>query len=415
MAVPQLSEAAKRKVLIAILAMCTVMMTNALIFPILNEIGKSFPDASTSQVQVVYSIASLVSLPVMLLSGVLTTWFSKKHLVVSGLALALGGGLLPRFLHSEMWQLYLGSGALGAGVGIVNILSSTLISDYYQGVDKGRIMGYQSAALSAMGGVFSAASGKITVASAWPNAFLLSLYILPVIVVVVFCLPADRPARQEQAGRTEAAASEGGRIYTRQLLTWGALGFCWSVFMFAFNTNIAMYIEAEGFGGADITGYVSTMFMLLGIPGGILLGPCMKLFKRHVVSVMCFVTAAGMTMMYFVHSLPLVFAAACLFGLGFSIRNPATITFTAYIVPARGTAQAIAFTQAMGTVGGFLSPFIVNSISALFGGSFRVVFGFCGVAMFLLSIAYTFLNPVNNSHLRLGDGPGPEPAPAPAN
>ncbi|MDR1272726.1 MAG: MFS transporter [Clostridiales Family XIII bacterium] len=393
-----LSGNAKAKVLISLLAMSSVMMVTALVMPILSEIGRNFPDASVSQVQVVYSIASLVSLPIMLLSGVVTTFFSKKKLIVLGLALSLGGGIFPRFFHEHLWQLYLGSAVIGGGIAIVNILSSTLISDYYDGVDKGRVMGYQSAALSMMGGIFSAGAGKIAVESSWPNAFLLSLYIAPIIAVVVFCLPADKPARREKAVEIE------GRVYSKKLLGWGALGFLWSIFMFAMNTNISMYIEAEGFGGADVAGYVSTIFMLIGIPGGILLGPCMKLMKRHVVCIMCYVTAAGMIMLYFAHSLTVVFIAAFIYGLGFAIRNPATITFTAYLVPKRGTAQAIAYVQALGTVGGFISPFVVNAISSLFGGSFRVVFGVCGVALLVLSVAYTFFNPVRNKDIEAGAG-----------
>lgn len=381
---------ANARVLVAILAMCSVMLAYSAIMPILNEVGKSFPDASTSAVQVVYSIAMLVSLPFMLAAGWLTSRFSKKALSIAGLLL-LSCGALPAVLHGSLLQVYLGSALVGAGTGVVNIISSTLISDYYKGVQKGRIMGYQSAALSLMGGMLAFGGGQIAAMWEWWYAFLLFLVGLPIALVVFALLPQDTPARQE-AGQKNSSYSQG-------VLVWAALAFFFSIFMYAFNTNIAMFIEVEGFGGPDVAGVVSTMFSFIGVPAGLVVGACVKLLRRNVVAIACGFCALGMVVIGVAPSLPVVYIGSFLFGLGFAIRNPCVVTFAAYLVPASGAAAAIALVQAVGTVAGFLSPFVVNFISALFGGSFRMTFLVCGIILAILAAGYYFLNPVSNEHI----------------
>ena len=91
-----------------------------------------------------------------------------------------------------------------------------------------------------------------------------------------------------------------------------------------------------------------------------------------------------------------MYVGAFLFGLGYAVRNPANVTFSAYLVPTAASAAAIALVQALGTVAGFLSPAVVNFISGLFDGSFRTTFLVCGVALGILSALYFLFNPVSN-------------------
>ena len=373
----------KTKITIALLVMSTVLMMKMAVSPILFEIGKSFPEAGLSQIQMVYTITAIVALPIMLLSGNLTGMISKKNLVLAGLVFLTVGGVMPFFLHSSLWQLYVASAVMGTGIAIVNVLSSALISDYFQGIDKGRVMGYQSAALSVAGAVFSSASGKIATAFGWPCSYLLFL-------IVFFMLPADKPQKQEKGS---------GSIYTKKLITWAVLGGLLSIFMYAYDTNISMFIETEGFGGADTTGTVSAMFLIIGIPAGLLLGNLMKIFKRNVVGISSLTLAAGMLVLAAAQNLPMVYLGAFLYGIGFAVRNPAAITFTAYMVPPAAAAAAIAFVNALSTAAGFISPYIVNGISAMFGGSFRITFLVCGIVLVIIGIGYLVLNPVQNSDM----------------
>lgn len=385
------ARGSKAKILIALLTMSGVMATNGAIMPILNEISISFPEASTNAIQMAYSVSLLVSLPVMLASGVLTNRFSKKGLVLVGLLLMSVGGAFPVVLHSSLVHVYIGSAFVGAGSGIVNILSSSLISDYYDGVDKARVMGYQSAALSLMGAVLAFASGQIAVMWQWWWSFLLFLVGIPVAVVIAICLPKDKPIPQD--------AETTKTTYSKGVIVWAVLAFVWSVFMYAFNTNIAMFIESAGFGGADVAGGVTTMFSLIGLPAGFVVGACVGALKRNVVPAACLLCAIGMVVVGLAPNIVVVYIGAFLFGLGFAIRNPCVVTFTAYIVPAAGVAAAIALVQAAGTVACFISPFVVNFVAGFFGGDLRATFVAVGIALGVITVAYFLLNPVHNDDI----------------
>lgn len=377
----------KTKIMTALLIMSTVLMMKMAVSPILFEIGKSFPEAGLSQLQMVYTITSIVALPIMLLSGNLTGIISKKNLVLMGLVFLFIGGIMPFYFNESLVQLYVASAIMGTGIAIINVLSSALISDYFQGIDKGRVMGYQSASLSIAGAIFSSGSGKIATTFSWPYSYLLFLLVIPVFFIVLFMLPADKPQKREKGS---------GSIYTRKLITWAILGALFSIFMYAYDTNISMFIETEGFGGADTAGTVSAMFLIIGIPAGLLLGNLMKILKRNVVGIAAMTLGLGMLVLAVAQNLPMVYLGAFLYGVGFAVRNPASITFAAYMVEPAAAAAAIALLNAFSTAAGFFSPYIVNEISARFGGSFRTTFLVCGLVIILIGFGYLFLNPVQN-------------------
>ena len=149
----------KKKILIAILCMSAVMNAFMAVSPILAEVGKSFPNAGSSQIQMVYTIGSLVALPIMLVAGRLANYVPKKYLAMIGMVIMLLGGMLPQIMHQHLWQLYVASGVIGFGMAFINIISSTLISDHFTGLSKGAVMGYQSAAVSIGGALTSYVSG----------------------------------------------------------------------------------------------------------------------------------------------------------------------------------------------------------------------------------------------------------------
>lgn len=385
-------DASDARTLVAILAVCSVMMTNAAIMPLLGEISRAFPDESVSAVQTVYTLTTLAQLPFMLLSGNLTGRFSKKGLSMAGLALvAAGGGVLPLFLHGSLAELYVAAFLIGAGSGICNIMSSALISDHYQGVDKGRVMGYQSAALSTVGGVMSFASGLVAVRFAWWASFALYLLVIPLLALVARFLPSDRPVVFEKG---EARASYSGKV-----ILWATLAFFFGLFMYSFMNNIALYLESLQLGGADAAGFVSTLFMLVGIPAGLVMGAVLKRLKRHTVWVNCALVAAGVLLLACARDLAMVYAAALVFGIGYALRNPSVVTFTAYLAPGNSAAAAIALVQSCGTACGFVSPFVVNAIRGAVGGDYRTTFLACGVALAALTVCYALLNPVTNEDI----------------
>lgn len=140
----------KSKKVIAAGLLCLSMTTscNSSLSPILAEIGKSFPNAGDAAVQIVLTLINLVTLPVMLIEPFLESRFTKRGIAVAGTVLMLAGSLLPQAFHSRLWMIYGASIVIGAGLSLVVVVSSSLISDYFTGIEKSRVMGFQSIFIS---------------------------------------------------------------------------------------------------------------------------------------------------------------------------------------------------------------------------------------------------------------------------
>lgn len=126
-------EKGKNKKVIAagLLVMSLTMACNSALAPILAEVGKFFPDASDSAIQIVLTLINLTTLPMMFLEPFMESRITKRDIAVIGTVLMLIGGLMPQVLNTQLWMLYAASIVIGAGLSLVVVVSSSLISDYF--------------------------------------------------------------------------------------------------------------------------------------------------------------------------------------------------------------------------------------------------------------------------------------------
>ena len=367
-----------------------ILMSYTMLTPILAAIRDSHPEATAQQVQMVFTTVPLVALPIMLLSGSITPWISKKRLILIGLGTLMTGGLLPAVFGGKLWLLYLSSALVGAGMAMVSIISSALVSDHFQGMDKGKIMGLQSAALSLGAAVLSFLSGRIGETGHWRLSFLVYVVVIPLLVFFARYMPPDQPTRQRAPVHM---------VYNGRVICLAVLSLLWSVFITGFQTNVSMFMEEAGYGGAAISGVASALFMFIGVPAGFVMGPYMRLLGRWstVAAILC--AALGMLCVAFAAGAGMVLLGAFLQGAAFSLYSPAAVTFSACMVPAESAAAGIALLNGMNSLGKFISPYILNRLAGLADGSFRSVFLVGGIGMAALCVIYALINPIRKSDL----------------
>ena len=155
------NERNKKVIAAGLLVMSLTMACNSALAPILAEVGKFFPDAGDSAIQIVLTLINLTTLPAMILEPMLEPKITKRDIAVIGTALMLLGGLMPQVLNSQLWMLYAASIVIGVGLSFVVVTSSSLISDYFTGLDKSRVMGFQSIFVSIGGTIIAKGSGMI--------------------------------------------------------------------------------------------------------------------------------------------------------------------------------------------------------------------------------------------------------------
>lgn len=376
----------KRKIIIAVLCMSTLSLCYMLIAPLLAEMTKSFPNATATQVQLVYTIPSMIAIPTMLISGKMVYYFSKKNMILISMIIITISGTLPMLFNSSLTLLYCTSGLIGIGVGIITTLSSNIVSDQFEDFECASIMGYQSAAISIGGAIVSAVSGKIATIN-WSYSYLILLMFIPCIYIVLKFLPKDVPV--EKIERSKNALSI-------RLLYFAFLSFLCQIFVTGYNANIALFIQDKNLGGVEVAGMVNSLFMLIGIPAGFLVGKLTKVFKRNIFFVSVSFIAGGFFITAFSTNMILVYIGAFFIGFGFAVRCPSAMTFAVEMVTSDSAAMAIAIVGAAGNIGNFISPFIINGIMNTVADGISGAFNACGVCVLIIAGLYLFTNPIKN-------------------
>lgn len=371
----------KKVIAVGLLVMSLTMACNSALSPILAEVGKFFPNASDSAIQIVLTLINLTTLPAMILEPLLEPYITKRNIAVIGTIFMLIGGLLPQFLNSQLWMLYVASIVIGVGLSFVVVTSSSLISDYFTGIDKSRVMGFQSIFVSIGGTIIAKGSGMLTAASGWKHGYLVFLITIPIVLVIMATVP--KGTTTPRAAKTEDGQGSG---LSGSMLYFVILCLITGIFVATYNTNIAMLIDRKGIGDANTAGTVASIMQVVGIIGGLVLGTVVKIFKRFTIGASILMMAVGTLLVGFSASLPLIMCGTVLVGLGFAIRNPGAVTFGANMVRPEQASMAIALISASYNVGNFLSPYVVNAMSSIIGTDISSRFIVSGIALAIIGI-----------------------------
>ena len=184
-------ENTKNKKFIAagLLVMSLTMACNSALAPILAEVGRFFPGAGDSAIQIVLTLINLTTLPAMFIEPMLETKITKRNIAVIGTILMLVGALIPQVLNTQLWMLYVASIVIGVGLSFVVVTSSSLISDYFTGLEKSRVMGLQSIFVSIGGTIIAKGSGLLTAMAGWERGYLVFLITIPIVLIILFTVP----------------------------------------------------------------------------------------------------------------------------------------------------------------------------------------------------------------------------------
>jgi len=209
-------------------------MASAAISPALAKISQAFPGVDRTLIKLVLTLPSLVIIPFTLVSGWLTRFFRKKHILLAGLIIYFITGVGGGFAHS-ITQLLVIRALFGIGVGLIIPLSTALIADFFSGEQRTKMMGL-SGSVSHFGGViFTLLAGWLACIS-WRFAFGVYGLTLLIIFMVGLWLP------QEESGASIQVKK--GKLPFGVYIC-AVLGVLMMVAFYAAPTNLAMFIENE--------------------------------------------------------------------------------------------------------------------------------------------------------------------------
>lgn len=340
---------------------------------------QAFPDTNISVIQMIISIPSLISIPAGFLNAALARKYKKKYLITAGTLLYLIGGFMPFFIHSSAYVILGGSCLIGVGMGMALTSMTALICEFYEGQERGQMLGMFAAFLS-IGGTVSALLGGFLGRNVWYHAFLTYLLLVPIILVEIMFLPEGHLDVREKDDINQ------NRHMSKEVWIIAITGFVFYAFINTFNNNASMLVEERHLGGSVQASYITTCYTIAGLITGMFMGRIVGAVKRKSIALAYLLGAFGLCLSFFANNIALICAGAFISGVGFCIyastanfhvselSNPGALTFS------------LAFLAAIINLGQAFSPVVVNVLSSVINDLTGTKFIFGGIVVAAIGI-----------------------------
>ena len=236
-------------------------------------------------------------------------------------------------------------------------------NEYPEGAKRSMVTGLQSAFSSFGGILFSVLSGWAATTS-WKNVFLVQLVnVIP--LFFVYTLMASDNCIQ----RAPIATEQTKRYFTKEALLITILSFFCIALTCTYPLNLSLYINAGDFGTTKLAGVLTSVNAFIGFFIGLSFSKVLQVLKEYTLAVGLAIAGAAMFIIGFASATAVFIVGSVLFGIGTSLVYPAFLTRLYKEVPQQHLIIGVSMFTVGSNLSQFFSPFIINPIASLFGGS----------------------------------------------
>ena len=370
----------QKRYIVGIYAAAMCIMGMLVPVPILANIARSFPDANIATVQMCIGIIPLcMALSAMFLSSVLASRVLKRHTALACHILIMVAGFSVVAFHDSLAQVLCASVFVGIGIGGIQNGTDALIADYFEGEQRGSIMGVYSTFV-ALGGILWTALSGILGHDQWYMAYAAYAAELPFIIVEFVCLPKGHLEPKPKGGNVL-------KSMPREVALITFISFVFVLCFQLFSTNVSLIVADRGFGGTAESATASTVMTIAGIFAGLLVGPLFRRFKNRSMPLAWCVTIVGLLAALLAPSLAALCAAGFVISLGKETYVPLQGNFAAGNSSNEGRAFNLAIGMAGTNFGMALSPLFFEVATAPFGAQIPQKF-VLGIVIIAVLVAF---------------------------
>ncbi|MDX8147664.1 MFS transporter [Lentzea sp. BCCO 10_0061] len=339
-----------------VLASATLtIMAAAIIAPSLPAMGEVYGDGVLVRLALtITSLAIAVSAP---LAGLVADRTGRQPLLTASLVLYAVAGTAGYFVTSL--PVLLGTRTLlGLAVGGVMTAVSALITDWFEGPERGRFLGYQQAAASLGGVVFLPLAGLLAGVD-WRLPFWLYSVAALIALAAAAGLTNERPAPPQTAG---------GQAFPRQAIGIYLLALVATLVFYMAPTQLPFLLRDLNASPAVI-GFVIAGSTLTSVVGALVF-PKLKTGKITAISVV--LLGVGWLVIGYANGVALVTAGLLIGGFGVGLVVPNLNTGLANLARPEQRGRVLSGLVAGIFLGQFLSPLVIaplvgaTSIAAAF-------------------------------------------------
>lgn len=343
------------KLTVLSLSLLTLMSTSA-VSPALGEISDYFCFAEESLIRLIPVIHAITIVPTIFFVGRLARVFSGKSLLIFGLLVFTLSGTAGGFV-SNVYALLLTRIFMGFGLGLVIPFSTALISDFFEGDEKTRLMGLSSS-LNMLGGMIALlVAGQLAFLS-WRLPFLIYTFGIPVLIMTIRFLP--NLTVNDTEGATIPTSPRGS------ILPIVLSMFIFNLIFFILTPTMAFYLRHNSLGDSRITGMVIASANIGGFLAGIFLPQTRKALGKYFIPTVLFSTGMGFFLLSKATLISVVFLGTVI--IGFANRSIYPLFFLK-VTENASPSESIRGTSLLSTMiylGQFMAPLFQQFVGVAF-------------------------------------------------
>ena len=369
----------------SLLSISILLMSHLAISPVIPNLYKFYhesnPNIGLASVESLATIPAMMITIFVLLSNGVIKFIGKKNTVLLGLILIFIFGIVPTFT-TNFKVVLISRLLLGAGIGLFNSLSISMISDFFDEEDRGTMIGLRTAFLNIGKALTTFISGYLLIYGI-QYTFLVYALTLPIFIIFLLFVP-----NTENVNNKKVSIK-----FHKETILLTLLTFLVGISYMGATIKIPTLLAEKYHYQPDVARNLLTILALSGILSGVIFGILVKRFKNLTLPIMLSFMTVGSILFTLTNNILIFYVAAIFIGISFV----GTMSFNFFYISKELENKFINFATSVilvgGNIGVILTPVVLTKIpEALNLEKYTTPF-FITTALMLVStlVSYTVL------------------------
>ena len=338
----------------SLLSISILLMSHLAISPVIPNLYKFYhasnPNIGLASVESLATIPAVMITIFVLLSNGVIKFIGKKNTVLLGLLLIFIFGIVPAFT-TNFKVVLISRLFLGAGIGLFNSLSISMISDFFDEEHRGTMIGLRTAFLNIGKALTTFISGYLLIYGI-QYTFLVYALALPIFVIFLLFVP-----NAENVNNKKVSIK-----FHKETIFLTLLTFLVGISYMGSTIKIPTLLAEKYHYQPDVARNLLTILALSGILSGVIFGILVKRFKNLTLPIMLSFMTIGSVLFALTNNIVIFYVAAVFIGISFV----GTMSFNFFYISNKLENKFINFATSVilvgGNIGVILTPVVLTKI-----------------------------------------------------
>ena len=338
----------------SLLSISILLMSHLAISPVIPNLYNFYharnPNIGLASVESLATIPAMMITIFVLLSNGVIKFIGKKNTVLLGLLLIFIFGIVPAFT-TNFKVVLISRLFLGAGIGLFNSLSISMISDFFDEEHRGTMIGLRTAFLNIGKALTTFISGYLLIYGI-QYTFLVYVLALPIFVIFLLFVP-----NAENVNNKKVSIK-----FHKETIFLTFLTFLVGISYMGSTIKIPTLLAEKYHYQPDVARNLLTILALSGIFSGVIFGILVKRFKNLTLPIMLSFMTIGSVLFALTNNIVIFYIAAIFIGISFV----GTMSFNFFYISNKLENKFINFATSVilvgGNIGVILTPVVLTKI-----------------------------------------------------